>query len=68
MGRGFRGGNIPNNILRPPRSLGIIILGHIPASSSAGGVDFAFECGRLEGRGDVVGGGGAYVAYFLLLV
>jgi hypothetical protein len=48
--------NKPNDILRPSRSLRIIVLGHVSASTTAGGVDLALQGWGLEGYGVEVGG------------
>jgi hypothetical protein len=54
--------DIPNNILRQPRSLRVRILRHIPRATAARGKDVGFEGGGFEGDGVEVGGGGADVA------
>jgi len=54
--------NIPNNILRPSCNLWIIVLGHVSAAASAGGVHVGFQSWRLEGYWVGVGDGGADVA------
>ena len=63
-GKGSLESNIPFNILRASGLLGVAVLGHVPAASSAGGVDFAFEGWGLEIDGLEVFGGGAYIAFW----
>jgi hypothetical protein len=56
------GENKPNNILRPPRRLGIRIPRHIPTSSASCCIHLSLQGRCLERDGVEVRGGGADVS------